>query len=74
MFVLASLLGRGLRFFIVATLLYLFEEEIREFISEYFNLFSIVFVILLILGFYTLRYILPRLKIKTDPRRAKMQK
>ncbi len=56
-FILASILGRGLRFFAVATLLYFFGERIKGFILEYFNLFSIVFVVLLILGFYALRYL-----------------
>jgi membrane protein YqaA with SNARE-associated domain len=56
-FVLASILGRGGRFFIVATLIMFFGEQIKYFISKYFNIFSIIFVILLILGFYCLKHI-----------------
>lgn len=60
-FVLASILGRGARFFIVATLLFFFGREISSLIGKYFNLFSIAFVILVIIGFYALRH-LPALK------------
>lgn len=56
-FVIASILGRGGRFFIVAILLMFFGEQIKHFIGKYFNLFSIAFVVLLILGFYLLKHI-----------------
>lgn len=56
-FVIASFLGRGARFFLVGALIMLFGEHIKIFIEKYFNIFSIIFVILLILGFYCLRYI-----------------
>jgi membrane protein YqaA with SNARE-associated domain len=56
-FVLASILGRGGRFFIVATLIMFFGDQIKSLISKYFNIFSIIFVVLLILGFYCLRHI-----------------
>ena len=50
-FVLISALTRGARFFIVATLIWKFGKNIKDIIDKYFNLLSIVFVILLILGF-----------------------
>lgn len=61
-FVLASLLGRAGRFFIVGTLIMLFGAQIKVFIKNYFNIISIAFVVLLILGFYALKFI----KIKKD--------
>ncbi len=57
-FVVASLLSRGARFFIIATLLYFFGERVKLFIDRYFNLLTIVFVILLIGGFLAVRYVL----------------
>ena len=49
-FVLASVLGRGLRFFGVAALIYYFGPQMRVLIDKYFNLLSFVFIALLILG------------------------
>jgi membrane protein YqaA with SNARE-associated domain len=52
MFLLASGISRTARFFLVAGLIRIFGKQIRSFIDSYFNLLSIVFVILLIGGFY----------------------
>jgi membrane protein YqaA with SNARE-associated domain len=51
-FVLVSAVSRGARFFLVAGLLRLFGEPIRRFIEKYFNLLSILFVVLLVGGFF----------------------
>lgn len=51
-FILISIVGRGARFFLVATLIYYFGPPIRRFIDRYFNLLTILFVILLVAGFY----------------------
>ena len=51
-FVLASIVSRSLRFFAVATLLYFFGEPIRDFIEEYLNVLSILFVVFLVGGFW----------------------
>ena len=56
-FTLASLISRSLRFFLVAWLLYRFGPGMREFIDRYFNLLSIVFLLLLIGGFILLKYV-----------------
>ncbi|HDH01113.1 MAG TPA: DedA family protein [Nitrospirae bacterium] len=56
-FVLASLAGRAGRFFLVAALIYRFGPPIRKFIDKYFNLLTIVFFVLLILGFIVVRYV-----------------
>lgn len=50
-FMLASLVSRGARFFIVAGLLYWFGAPIKSFIEKYFGILSIVFMVLLIGGF-----------------------
>lgn len=51
-FVVASVISRGLRFFAVAALIYFFGEPIRAFIEEYLNWITIAFVILLVGGFW----------------------
>lgn len=50
-FLIASVVARGLRFFAVSALLWWFGDPIRAFIDRYFGLLSIVFVLLLIGGF-----------------------
>lgn len=54
--ILASILGRGLRFFGVSLLIFWFGASIRDFIDRYFNILTLVFTILLILGFVAIRY------------------
>ena len=49
--VAASVIGRGLRFFGVGALFMLFGPPIKRFIDRYFNLLTIGFLILLVLGF-----------------------
>jgi len=56
-FVIASVLSRGLRFFIEAGLVCLFGEKIQGFIDRYFNLLSVLFVVLLIGGFAVMKYL-----------------
>lgn len=51
-FIIASVLSRGLRFFAVAGLLYLFGEPIRDFIEDNLDWLSVAFVIVLVLGFW----------------------
>lgn len=50
-FVLASAISRGLRFFLVAGLIWKFGAPIKTFIDKYFNLCAIAFTVLLIGGF-----------------------
>ena len=57
-FLIASLAARGLRFFIVATLLWYFGEPIRAFIERYLGPLFILFVICLIGGFVAVRFLL----------------
>jgi membrane protein YqaA with SNARE-associated domain len=56
-FMVASIVSRSLRFFLVAWLLMRFGPGMREFIDKYFNLLSILFMILLIGGFVLLKYV-----------------
>lgn len=54
----ASIIGRSARFFLVATLFYFFGSKIKDFIDKYFNLLTIIFIILLISGFVAIKYLL----------------
>jgi len=55
-FVLASLLSRSARFFIVATVMYWGGERMQVFIEEHFNKLTILFMVLLIAGFVVVKY------------------
>lgn len=57
-FVLASVLSRGLRFFAVAGLIYRFGAPMSRFIDRYFNLLAWVFGALVILGFMVVKLLL----------------
>jgi len=57
-FMLASVLSRSARFFLVAGLIRRFGSSIRSFIDRYFNLLSILFVVLLAGGFVVFKYVL----------------
>ncbi len=54
-FVVASLLSRGLRFFVLAGLVYHYGQPIQGFIDRHFERLSWAFGILLVLGFLALR-------------------
>ena len=49
-FVLASLVSRGARFFLVAVLIYRFGGTIQRFIDRYFNVLALLFCILFVGG------------------------
>ncbi len=57
-FVLASTVGRSARFFLIAFLIKKYGPAIKVLIEKYFGIFSIVFFILLFLGFYLLKFVL----------------
>lgn len=56
-FVIASVVARGLRFFIVAALLYRFGAPVRGFIEDRLGLVFTVFLLLLVGGFFAVRYL-----------------
>ena len=57
-FVLASALSRGLRFFLVAGLIYKYGEPIAAFIDKYFDRLALGFGVLLVLGFVLIELLL----------------
>jgi membrane protein YqaA with SNARE-associated domain len=57
-FIVASLISRGARFFLVAGLLYLFGEQIRAFIEKYLGILTFVFTFVLIAGFVVIKYLI----------------
>jgi membrane protein YqaA with SNARE-associated domain len=57
-FVLASVLSRGLRFFVLASLIFHFGQPITRFIDKYFNMLAWVFGLLLIGGFLVIELVL----------------
>ena len=57
LFVIVSIIGRGLRFYLIAILLYFFGEKIKLFIDKYFNILSITFFILLVGSVFIIRFL-----------------
>ncbi|HJZ30247.1 MAG TPA: YqaA family protein [Hyphomicrobiaceae bacterium] len=57
-FVLASIVARAMRFYLVAALLFWFGEPIRDFIERRLSLVTTAFVVTLIGGFVALKYLL----------------
>lgn len=56
-FIATSVVARGLRFFVLAALLWKFGPPIRAFIERRLGLLSILFVVLLLGGFVVVRYL-----------------
>lgn len=56
-FLLASSISRGARFFMVAGLVYLYGPPIQAFIDRHFNRLAWAFGILLVAGFVSLRFL-----------------
>ncbi len=56
-FVLASLVSRSARFFLVGGLIYLFGPQIKNFIDTYFNILAVIFTVLLLGGLVLIRYV-----------------
>lgn len=55
MFIIASTVSRGMRFFLIAGLIWKFGAPIKSFIDKYFNLLATLFTIMLI-GFTALAF------------------
>ncbi len=56
-FILASVISRSARFFLVGGLIYVFGPAIQRFIDRYFDLLAIAFTVLLVLGFVIIKYV-----------------
>jgi membrane protein YqaA with SNARE-associated domain len=57
-FLIASIVSRGARFFLVSFLIFWFGEPIKKFIDKYFNWLALLFTILLIGGFVVIKKVL----------------
>jgi membrane protein YqaA with SNARE-associated domain len=53
----ASILGRGMRFYLVALFLWLFGPIVRNWLEKYFEILAVVFAALLIGGFMLIKYL-----------------
>ena len=58
MFIIASIISRSARFFLLALLIWVFGEKIRSYIERYFNILAILFTLFLIGGFVIIKLIL----------------
>jgi len=58
-FVLASIAGRGFRFFLEGVLIYYYGDQIRDFIDKHLTKLSWIFGILLVGGFVAIKYLAP---------------
>jgi len=56
--VLASVVSRPARFFLVASLFYFFGATIKTFIDRYFELLTVAFTVLFLLGFVVIRWVI----------------
>ncbi len=54
--VLGSIVGRGGRFFLVGLIIRVVGPKSKEFIDKYFNLLTVAFFVLLVLGFLAVKY------------------
>ncbi len=57
-FLIASILSRGLRFFLLAALIFKFGKPIQSFIDRYFNLVVLAFGVLLVGGFLLIEFVI----------------
>jgi membrane protein YqaA with SNARE-associated domain len=56
LFILASIIARGMRFFLVGLLIRLFGAPIQAFIEKYLTLCFLGFLALIVLGFVAIEY------------------
>lgn len=57
MFLVASVVSRGMRFFLIALLIWKFGAPIKSFIDRYFNLLAVAFTMLLVGSFVLVSYL-----------------
>lgn len=57
MFLVASVVSRGMRFFLIALLIWKFGAPIKSFIDRYFNLLAVAFTVLLVGSFVLVSYL-----------------
>ena len=57
LFIITSIMARGLRFYLLAGLLFIFGEKIKVLIDKYFNMLAILFIILLVGSVLLIKFI-----------------
>ena len=57
LFIITAIIARGLRFYLLAGLLFIFGEKIKVLIDKYFNILAILFFILLIGSVLLIKFI-----------------
>ena len=57
LFIITAIVARGLRFYLLAGLLFVFGEKIKVFIDKYFNILATLFFILLIGSVLLIKFI-----------------
>ncbi len=55
---LASTIGRLARFMLVAAFIYAFGPSVKALLDKYFEIATLAFFVLLVLGFAVIRYLL----------------
>ncbi len=56
-FIIASILGRGLRFYMVSALVWFFGPRVKRIMDKYFNWFIVILTIVFTLSYFLLGYI-----------------
>ena len=56
-FMLASLIGRGGRFFLVGIFITVFGTQIETIVDDYFDVLAIAFVVMLVMGVLVIRFV-----------------
>ncbi len=57
-FIVASVISRGMRFYALAILTYILGDAILKFVDKYFAWLTVLFFILLVLGFYVIKVVI----------------
>ena len=57
LFIITAIIARGLRFYLLAGLLFVFGEKIKVLIDKYFNMFAILFFIILVGSMLLIKFI-----------------
>ena len=57
LFIITAIIARGLRFYLLAGLLFVFGEKIKVLIDKYFNMLAILFFILLVGSVLLIKFI-----------------
>ena len=56
-FTIASIISRGARFFLIATLLYFFGRKIEELLIKKFGLISLILFLIILIAYFIIKYL-----------------